>query len=1449
MWSKKLFRFTGVTILLVTILTIVAVTVYGEVFAITTKDIDTARQNVAVKVLAKNLSECYDNAQTEVDFQSSRAWDYTSKNATTYWSDPNMQVSYPKVLAGKTGNEESSNCGKMITGWHTNWIVKLFTDRGDFVGVDQNVVVPGNTENEIAFWDDVRTMRQYMEGIGYTAETTSDTHLNGYQCVYFHMTGYDSAFAGTSYLRPIDNSLNFISRETYCVPMQEGSDNIDFNKEMVMYHGVDNYEAFYRDGDTTLNKFELNPMDISAAFNYNHLQMGDGFGKKTWFFLVTINQVRGYYEVNDPNYSTTTWNDRMLEVVNNGGEFNNNAVNNCPVNIWTGAISKYYHCSLTVGVPNGDPNPTMSFDDFKNKFTYYILGLKVGGMFDNGQYQLFSSVTPLTLDPSTATATFKKGDVDTFVDYFFDQSGRKIIADGYALDTVEQYMFYYDHLKNYFGKDAGAYLYDSADAAPDTKPVLWLNEGTGEMEHKYIAIQSNTDRTACALVNNAWPGSNCGNNQQNWEYFADKLGSFDEEALADEYQDIKPLDDDYSDAVIEFEQENGKGKTSCMKDGGKALGWILCPLLELAGEAVESAYTNFLEPQLQINPELLAGYNGNSPTQEAWSVFRNFANIIFVIMLLVVIFSQLTGIGIDNYGIKRTLPKLIIAAILVNLSYIICQLCVDVSNIIGNGIQNLLESINFTAADSTLSGWEITGTGLMTSVGIIGAVVGGIIFVVYNPATLLTLLLSIISALFAILFAFVLLVVRKAALVLLVILSPLAFVCYMLPNTKRLFSQWMKAGMDLLIVYPICGLLIGGGNFISRLLLVLNLESNGGDGGFLAALIAMLAGIIPLFMIPTILRGAFSSMGSLGAKISGAGKRISGGITRGLDKSNTFANARQAGSEHTARMLGGVDKNGNPKQLSGFGKLIRGGTRNIARNRLKHLNNEDDKAKADFLVNQGSVGYEAEKVAREKSSKNNRVDAWEKLINSRTNNGENEKAFNDVVGEYAAKGNVDGLVAAARIAGRRKDSADSFIARWLTGNGKEGEEPIENSALRQAVAKEIATGSNSSNYMSSNPFRFEYASQLNNGKISDPSLSYGDWLRDKDKDGFYHNAGTALNNYVNNSQQLLAMKGSAFTELLGNDGELLKGLDSGTQDKMYGLARDTISNHDKGTGPWEADKAKHVRALASFGPSQVGAVVEESGSPAPTGAAQEGESFSTRGAAAGSTSGNGGGWYNTSTSNTTGNSAEGWYNTSTASAGGASSNVSTATNVNVNGPATVSAGTSTATAGRTDAGAQAGGAPAQSSDNKADLARITREMKSIDNHLDRLGASINGMAGQMAVGAAQQPRILQTSAQAPQVMPNAFGVSDDGGLALRKDQLQRSQDYTDVGKKARDIESMVKIGVSDGSNGSPIWTATGGGQALDTQLRLNGDRRPTQAPSRQANNNGGGNAGGNSGGA
>ena len=61
-------------------------------------------------------------------------------------------------------------------------------------------------------------------------------------------------------------------------------------------------------------------------------------------------------------------------------------------------------------------------------------------------------------------------------------------------------------------------------------------------------------------------------------------------------------------------------------------------------------------------------------------------------MFLFIIYSEATGNGfgaMNNYSIKKTLPRLIMFAALVNLSCWICAAAVEVSNIVGSGMYNL----------------------------------------------------------------------------------------------------------------------------------------------------------------------------------------------------------------------------------------------------------------------------------------------------------------------------------------------------------------------------------------------------------------------------------------------------------------------------------------------------------------------------------------------------------------------------------------------------------------------------------------------------------------------------------------------------------------------------------------------------------------------------------------
>ena len=319
-------------------------------------------------------------------------------------------------------------------------------------------------------------------------------------------------------------------------------------------------------------------------------------------------------------------------------------------------------------------------------------------------------------------------------------------------------------------------------------------------------------------------------------------------------------------------------------NGANSLGWIVCPIITALRETMDVIYQSVIEPFLQIDVTVFKT-EGNS-IYSGWQIFQGFANIAFVILLLVVVFSQVTGIGIDNLGIKRILPKLIVAAVLINLSYIICQLLVDISNISGYGLRSLFDSIPIQAPEAE-AGESLVATLISGAIG--GAAIGtaAATFPMWAPFVILPLLLGLISILISVLFMFILLGVRQAGVIILVVVSPLAFVFYMLPNTKPIFQRWWKALTGLLLLFPICGAMIGGSALAGRII-----ASTSTD--FWPNLLAALITVVPFFFVPTLLKGSFSALGNIGAKISGVGSKIGGGLGRlageGVKRTGAFKN-------------------------------------------------------------------------------------------------------------------------------------------------------------------------------------------------------------------------------------------------------------------------------------------------------------------------------------------------------------------------------------------------------------------------------------------------------------------------------------------------------------------------------------------------------------------------------
>ena len=358
----------------------------------------------------------------------------------------------------------------------------------------------------------------------------------------------------------------------------------------------------------------------------------------------------------------------------------------------------------------------------------------------------------------------------------------------------------------------------------------------------------------------------------------------------------------------EDDQEESE-EAKCYQNA-KSLGWVICPVIYGLRDMTEHFY-EAVEPLLETNESIVGQLGSNdSGLYKSWLMFRNVANIIFVILFMFIIFSQLTGWGIDNYGIKKMLPKLILTAIIVNLSYIICSIAVDASNIVGHGVKGMLEQMGAATGagigDTSVSAF---GTFSQKAVGFIAvagttAVAAGVAFALEGWALIIPVLLFLLTIVISIFFALVILGVRQALVVILIVVSPVAFACSLLPNTEPIFKKWFSASKGILMVYPIVGAVIGAGYLTASILM-------SSDQGFIMTLVSGILMVVPYFMIPSLTRKALDAVGGLGTKIGNVGHRAKEGSKRTINNTDAVRNAKADSTAQRAQARAAKYMNSN----------------------------------------------------------------------------------------------------------------------------------------------------------------------------------------------------------------------------------------------------------------------------------------------------------------------------------------------------------------------------------------------------------------------------------------------------------------------------------------------------------------------------------------------------------
>ena len=316
---------------------------------------------------------------------------------------------------------------------------------------------------------------------------------------------------------------------------------------------------------------------------------------------------------------------------------------------------------------------------------------------------------------------------------------------------------------------------------------------------------------------------------------------------------------DSSTISIDPPSENSTG-TSCDVQG---IGWFICPVSNWLADGIDFMYSA-LQEFLKTKP--LETTNQNSGIYLAWVIMRNISNVAFIVAFLVIIYSQLTSVGISNYGVKKMIPRLVIAAVLVNLSFTICAILLDLSNIAGYAFQDAFMGIKNTISTvgentSTWTWSEVISTALSNGALAIGAITftTELLPMLVPAATLAGLTLLLILLIMA---------ARQALIIILIIISPLAFVCYLLPGTEKWFKKWRDSFLTMLVFFPAFSVVFGG----AQLAGILIIQNASGPNGAIMHVLGMLVQIIPLAITTLIMKFSGGVLGKFAGFVNDKNK-------------------------------------------------------------------------------------------------------------------------------------------------------------------------------------------------------------------------------------------------------------------------------------------------------------------------------------------------------------------------------------------------------------------------------------------------------------------------------------------------------------------------------------------------------------------------------------------------
>lgn len=218
----------------------------------------------------------------------------------------------------------------------------------------------------------------------------------------------------------------------------------------------------------------------------------------------------------------------------------------------------------------------------------------------------------------------------------------------------------------------------------------------------------------------------------------------------------------------------------------KVVGWLVTPIINLVGK-LTVLFLNMLVSIAQYNDFIVS-----PAVKYGWKVVRDLCNMFFVLILLIIAFASI--LRVESYNLKTWLPKLVIMAVLINFSKMICGIFIDFAQVIMLTFVNAVKGIaggNITemlGVNKILVAAE-TNTGEVSTTSLVGSLLLALIMIIISTIVILTML--------------IMLVMRIVMLWVYVVLSPLAYLLASFPQGNQYSQRWWSDFSKHLIVGPI----------------------------------------------------------------------------------------------------------------------------------------------------------------------------------------------------------------------------------------------------------------------------------------------------------------------------------------------------------------------------------------------------------------------------------------------------------------------------------------------------------------------------------------------------------------------------------------------------------------------------------------------------------------------